>query len=157
MNKAPIVREKAGAKAAALEAYNRVVEHAELLDIRLTDFKFGIKPQYYDAIDQEADGKLALARAFDHDVVDVGFNPSVGALGGRFIWSLVVKRKQTKLLTVDASFFVAYKDVPDVEQEHAEAYLRKVGRFATYPYFRSLVSQMSWESAAYLPVMPVLK
>lgn len=144
-------------KAAALEAYNSVVEHAQLLDIRLTDFKFSVKPRYYEAIEEENAGEVSLTRTFDHDVTDIGFDPEIGALGGRFNWTLRVLRGKTKLVSVEGSFFVAYSDVPNVERQHAEAYLRKVGRFATYPYFRSVVAQMSWESSASLPVMPVLK
>ncbi|ANH06256.1 hypothetical protein [Shinella sp. HZN7] len=144
-------------KEAALAAYNRVVEKAELLDIRLTDFKYSVKPKYYPAIEQESEGNINLSRTFDHDVVDINHDTEIGALGGRFVWSLKISQGKTRLLNVDASFFVVYKDVPDVGHEHVEAYLRRVGRFATYPYFRSLVAQMSWESSAELPVMPILK
>lgn len=149
--------EEASEKASALAAYNKVVEDAELLDIRLTDFKFSVKPKYYPAIEKEADGNVRLSRSFDHEVVDIGRDAEMGTVGGRFVWSLKISEGKARLMTIDASFFVVYRSVPDVEQEHVEAYLRKVGRFATYPYFRNLVSQMSWESATDLPIMPVLK
>ncbi|SOC46244.1 hypothetical protein SAMN05892877_12170 [Rhizobium subbaraonis] len=144
-------------KAAALNAYNAVVEHAELLDIRLTDLKFSVKPKFYPLMEAERSGEVSLQRSFDVDVSDSGYDPEIGSLGGVFTWRLKVSQSRTKLLTVDASFFVVYRNVPEVERQHADAYLQRVGRFATYPYFRSLVAQMSWESASELPIMPVLK
>lgn len=144
-------------KAAALAAYNQVVEKAELTDIRLVDLKLSVKPKYYTVVQDEESGGKRVQRGFEHTLKEVFFDGETGSLGGRFDWSISVTAARKKLFSIDASFLIAYHDVPDVGREHVEAYLRRVGRFATYPYFRSLVSTLSWESKAELPIMPVLR
>ncbi|TDK35212.1 hypothetical protein E2F50_13215 [Rhizobium deserti] len=137
--------------------YNGLVRDAELIDIRLVDFKFNVKPQYFSALRDEAEGKKRLVRGFEGFMSDLFHEAEVGTLGGQFDWVTEVKVAKKRLLKIEARYLVVYGNVPEVSDEAKERYIQRVGKFATYPYFRSLVSQISWEAKAELPIMPVLK
>lgn len=137
--------------------YNGLVRDAELADIRLVDLKFNVKPEYFAGLRDEAEGKKALTRAFDSTISDLFHEEEARTIGGQFDWVTEVRSGKKKLLRIEARFLVVYGNVPEVSHEAKERYIQRVGRFATYPYFRSLVSQLAWESKAELPIMPVLK
>lgn len=138
-------------------AYNGLVHDAELIDLRLVDLKFNVRPEYFAALRDEAEGKRSLVRAFDGKMSDIFYESEAQTLGGQFDWATHVLIGKKKLLKVEARFLVVYGNVPEVAAETRERYIQKVGKFATYPYYRSLVSQLSWESKGDLPTMPVLK
>ena len=139
-------------KEAALEAYNEIVENAELGDIRLVELHFDVKPVYYDD-----DGRPKHKAKFNCNISNISYDEEPASLGGLIEWSVSIEMGRKKLLSIKAAYIVIYDNVPNVGQNHSEAYFRKVGRFATYPYFRSVVSQLSWASRAELPTLPVLK
>lgn len=138
--------------------YNALVRECELSDIRLVNLKFDTKPAYFSAIRAETEGNGQLVRAFDGQMSDIFYDEETQTLGGQFDWSTEVRSGKKKLLKVEARYLVVYGNVPDVAAaETRERYIQRVGKFATYPYYRSLVSQISWGSKTDLPIMPVLK
>lgn len=139
---------------AALAAYNEIVEKAELVSITLVATNFLAKPEYYKAL---SDDDEKLRRGYGSTFSGFSYDGTSQALSGQFEWGIEATLGRKKLLHVKATYFIVYEDVPDVGNEHAEAFIKRVGKFATYPYFRALVSQISAESRANLPIMPVLK
>ncbi|MBM6397883.1 hypothetical protein JQC79_19205 [Ochrobactrum anthropi] len=139
----------------AVKSYNAIVKEAELIDIRLVGFNFKMQPQYYEYTDGGKKGKSK--KSFGVEISPVNYDPDTTSLGSEFEWRLEVTGGKRKLLTITANYFVVYGNVPAVGAEHHKTFMQRVGRFATFPYFRSLVSQMSWESKAELPILPVLK
>lgn len=109
--------------------------------------------------EQEADPtkKVRLGRGFNWTFERIGYEKDDGLLAGAFAWDVVVKKGNTKLLSAQATYMVAYGDVPDVDEEPAFAFVERVGRFATYPYFRSHVAHMASQAGADVPVLPVLR
>lgn len=148
---------KEEAKAAALAAYNSVVENAELQDIRLVSLDFSVQPEYYAALRRSPVAKKQLKKVYDSGFSQFAYDSKTKILGGSFDWLITISESRKKLLVVKVSYKVTYRNVPDVGDVHSAAFVRRVGKFATYPYFRALVAQLSWEAKAELPVMPVLK
>lgn len=142
-------------RAAAVAAYNEVVASADLNDITLIFVNFVVKPGYYQAM--AGDDVSKLRRGFHSDFKAFSYDPEQNRLGGQFDWTIDVSYSRKKLLQIKASYVVTYDNVPDVGNTHIEAFIKRVGRFATYPYLRNLTSHLSWESRAELPVLPVLK
>lgn len=140
-----------------VEIYNNVVASAELGDIRLLDVRYSVRPEYFSALDKERTGEGSLRRGFEGHLVDVRYDEDRKVLGGQFDWTTKVTHSRKRLLFCEAKYFVVYGNVPSIDMSIAEKYLLRVGRFATYPYFRSLISQLSWESQADLPILPILK
>lgn len=139
---------------AAVSAYNEVVASAELADITLVFVNFVVKPGYYQL---SVDDPSKLKRGFHSDFKAFSYDAKRRRLGGQFDWSIDVSFARKKLLQIKASYVITYDDVPDVGDAHVEAFVKRVGRFATYPYVRNLAAILSWESRAELPILPVLK
>ncbi|WP_368649813.1 hypothetical protein [Brucella intermedia] len=139
----------------ARAAYNLIVKSAELGDIRLVGLNFKVNPAYYETI--EEDGKRKPKNSFGVEISKPAYDADNQILGADFEWKVEITASRKKLLTISATFLAVYFNVPESDAKHHSAYLHRVGRFATYPYFRSLVAQMSWESHTELPVLPVLK
>ncbi len=78
-------------------------------------------------------------------------------LAGKFKWDVTIKKGRKKLLVIEAVYLVVYQNVPTVPEEPALAFLQKVGKFATYPYFRALVATLAAYARADIPILPVLK
>lgn len=141
---------------AAIAAYNEVVANAELADISLISLNFFVKPEYYSAMSGDAEGRKVKLE-FGDNFGAFFYKEDAAMLGGQFEWSIDANFGRKKLLNIKAEFLIAYRNVPNVGQSHMEAFVKRVGKFATYPYFRALVSQISWGSRVDLPVLPVLK
>lgn len=141
-------------KSDLIAEYDLIVERANLLDIRMNGLDFNIVPDYYQFEKNNFDNvKFTFEGSFNH----INFNRESGILFGEIEWTCKAKNKNRNLLKINATYLIVYIDIPSVSDDPAEGFLKKVGRFATYPYFRSTVSQLSWSSEANIPIMPVLK
>ncbi len=71
------------------------------------------------------------------------------------LWADLLKR----VFKLDALCCPKCKGITLMEVTSDEAvlvFVERVGKFATYPYFRAHCSQLSWESGADLPILPVI-
>jgi hypothetical protein len=98
-----------------------------------------------------------LNHAFNMVPSDAGFDEEFGLLMCQMNWSLSAKKSRSTLLKLTAQYIIYYSGVPNVDDKYRTEFMQRVGKFATYPYFRNLVSQISWASSAELPILPVLK
>jgi hypothetical protein len=141
--------------AAQLEAtdnYNAVVAQAQLADISLMSLHFNVEPQIFAHLRE-------LKLSFDVEVSGISQHdkPQDDFVSGVFEWSVEGRHNDKVLLSIEASWFVMYRGVGGQQPKAIEAFVDRVGRFASYPYFRSLVAQISWSSNIELPILPVLR
>jgi hypothetical protein len=140
-----------------ISKYNKVVRSAELLDIRLVASKFYAKPEYFEQKDEvlspDSGAKLAIVDTLKW----ADYDPELGLLVGHLDWEAGCRKGRRRLLSVTASYLIAYRVSKNLEAKYVNVFLGNVGRFAVFPYFRSLVAQYSSASAAELPILPVLK
>lgn len=145
------------AKSPAVIAYDAVVAGSELRDIKMVGLKFKINPKFFSETDFTDEEASTVTPIFGSTYTTAFYDSKDGLLGGQISWSASVKKGRSKIVSIEAVYIILYGGVPEVEEEHALAFLRRVGRFATYPYFRALVSRLSSESGLNLPILPVLK
>jgi hypothetical protein len=131
-------------------AYNQAVEAAELADIVLIGSRFDFKPDYFE-------GEQSQKLLFGGGAMMFNYDPEDGTATVVFRWWLQVKREDESLFDLEARFLAGYKNLIGQDEEAIKAFVARVGRFATYPYFRSFVSSISWLSGAQLPILPILK
>lgn len=60
-------------------------------------------------------------------------------------------------MALNAEFIVAYTVPDDVDNQNAEAYCKRSGMFAAYPYFKAYVAQVNAFAHVELPNLPVLR
>lgn len=134
-----------------IKKYNEVVHNAELVDIRLTSSSFRVEPEYF----VEEDIKRKLENSGQPKWIE--FDSKSRLALGSFDWEAKCKSGRRTVLSVKARYLIVYSISTDVESRYAEDFVANVGRFAVFPYFRSLVSQYSAASSAELPLLPVLR
>ena len=151
--------EKRSAEKSRLEPqrYNEVVRDAELGTITLVRCQFEIKADYFASKLRNRKNGHGLKFSYSNEVEDIDFDSEEGVLGANFVWNLTVRAGNKVVVKLVADYVCFYSNVKGADRVAAAAYLKRVGRFATFPYFRALASQMSWASEADLPVLPVLR
>lgn len=142
-----------------IEKYNRVVAEAVLGDIILTSVEFNMHPGYYFAPVAEVEGAVSPEHKPERNyrVRALDFDPTTGLLSANLEWSLRVRSGRKNVLKLRCSYFIYYSGLEDHDEEVAKAFFGRVGRFATFPFFRAFASQTSWASGADLPILPVLR
>ncbi|MEZ5894996.1 MAG: hypothetical protein R3C51_01225 [Parvularculaceae bacterium] len=132
--------------------HNRLVEAAELDDIRMMQSSFSVVPRYFD----EA---IADMRNFEinSSITEPVFDAESKKLISAFEYCIEVNIEGEQLLYCKAMYLVAFTIEGDFDLETMKYFARRVGRNASYPYFREFASSQSWASNADLPILPILK
>ncbi len=139
------------------DKYSDVVGAAELADVSLVACDFKIQPEYYEHKGLQKKGSGKLKFAFGCSCGGFYFDPKLGLVGGEFAWSLTAKAGRKHLAKLRCVYICYYTGLEGRDKAAALAFLKRVGRFATYPYFRALASQFSWGSEADFPLLPVIR
>jgi hypothetical protein len=134
--------------------YNAVVGAAELKGIRLAGAGFEVKPKYFAMT--EAEGE-AIRLSYDREMSDYAFDDEVGLARATFTWRMSAELDTAKLVSTTASYVIVYSNLAGKDPKAAKSFIKRVGAFATYPYFRAFVSQLDWSADTRLPPMPVLR
>ena len=132
------------------ELYRQVSVAASLRDIKLIKSEYSIKPEVYEALDDLEN------MGFFGEPTGFSFNDVQGVLLGNYQWTSEVKLGRKKVLKFVSEYLIAYSGLNDFEEEYVRFYFEKVGRFATYPYFRSDFSHHVSSSGIFLPPLPSL-
>lgn len=132
------------------DLYSQVTVAARLRDIKLIKSDYSIKPEVFEALDDlENMGFFGEPSGFF-------FNHDEGVLLGNYQWTCEVKLGRKKVLKFVCEYMIAYSGLNDFKEEYVRFYFEKVGRFATYPYFRSDFSHHVSSSGIFLPPLPSL-
>lgn len=137
------------------EAYNKVAKAAKLQLIMLTESSFTMQPEFVANKSKLEDGKK-YKLSFGSSIANSVYKADSGLASCEWTWTVTAKAEKRKALSIQATYYILYDDVVDCEADAVNRYLRRVARFATYPYFRAHVSQVSWESGADLPILPTI-
>jgi hypothetical protein len=129
------------------EAYNKVARSAKLIVVALVNSKFSVDPGFQ---------VEKLSFGFDGSAHSPFYNSEDGTAGCRWQWCVHARKGRKKVLSLEATYVLLYDEIVECEEVAVFRYLERVGRFATYPYFRAHVSQVSWESSTNLPLLPTI-
>lgn len=132
------------------EQYNKVARAAQLRRISLIQSKFVVLPAYFLERDTNKPTKFSYQAHFKNP----SFNAEKGTALCEWHWGISSKFKRKTTLSVDAVYLLVYEGLKDCDSDAVTTYMRRVGRFSTYAYFRARVSQYSWESNTEIPILP---
>ena len=136
-----------------VDGYNEVVAKAELAFIRLIDLNFKVDSGYLPA--NEGDQKDF--RSFDGKMLNFFYSPDKGLAAGTFKWSVTIRRNRKIVVKHFATYRVLYVGVTELKEESVKKYVERVGKIASFPYFRALTSHLDVEAGTRLPPLPVLR
>jgi hypothetical protein len=134
------------------EAYNAVARAASLRRISLFRSKFEVQPQYFVSMNNENAPKPQYTGVFG----DPHFDSDKGRATCRWTWGIKVRDKRKITLSIEVVYLIIYDRLTNSDPEQVIRYMHRVGRFASYPYFRAHVSQINWESGINLPILPTI-
>ena len=134
------------------DKYLVVSNAAHLRDIKLLESTYSIKPEVFEVME----GLEKMKHGFSGECAQLYFKEALGLAVGHYRWMAEVKVGRKKVLKLQANYLVSYTDLAGCDEGHVKFFFEKVGRFATYPYFRALFSYQSAESGLMLPPLPTL-
>ncbi|WP_413719218.1 hypothetical protein [Silicimonas sp. MF1-12-2] len=130
--------------------YAEITIAARLRDIRLISSEYSIKPEVYEALeDLENMGFFGEPSGYHFDI-------EAGVMIGHYQWTAEVKLGRKKVLKFTSEYLIAYSGLAGFDEDYVRFFFQKVGRFATYPYFRSDFSHHISSSGIMLPPLPSL-
>lgn len=132
------------------QSYNKVVSHAKISDIRLINSKFDMRPEAVEMADR------TWTFALSDQLEDWTCNNEKGELTGVYSYSASCLEGRKKLLTVTGRYLSSYTLSDLCNEEAGRQFLIRVGRFAAYPYFRSIFAAITQQSGLLLPPLPVI-
>lgn len=135
------------------KAYNAVAGAAKLTFIMLLKSDFEVHPEYFQ---MQAEKQFSQKLMFGSEVDDPIYDKKKGSAAAEFTWILYQKVSRKKVLKLTVKYLIAYNNLEGQNAEAVCAFVKKLGKFATYPYFRAHASQLSWESGAELPILPII-
>lgn len=132
------------------EVYSELTVAAILRDIKLIKNDYALKPSIFEAL-EDLDNM-----GFFGEPSGFFFRQEEGVAIGNYKWTAEVKLGRKKVLKLVSEYLIAYSGLADFEEDYVRFYFEKVGRFATYPYFRSGFSHHVSSSGIMLPPLPAL-
>lgn len=134
------------------DEYSKVSRAARLREIKLIASTYTVRPEAFE-VAQDFEN---LKNNFSGSCIDFICDAQEGLAWGRFQWVAEIKSGRKVCLKLVSEYLVMYSEVHDCDEDHVETYFRKVGRFATYPYFRATFSHNIGETGILLPPLPTL-
>jgi hypothetical protein len=132
------------------KVYNNLVARAHLRSIRLTGSKFEMKPE---ALDLDPD---AWRNNVSAGVIETFLEPESGSLYGVFGFEVACRQNRKRVLSASATYIISYKIEGDCDAGACELFVERVGKLATYPYFRTLVATLTSQAGLTMRPLPVM-
>ncbi|QTH24048.1 hypothetical protein HRJ34_11375 [Rhizorhabdus wittichii] len=127
--------------------YNAVATEAILLTIRLISQRFDLNME---CSGNSSDWKLSYGRR----VMSCTFDRDAKQVAAIIQFEVTAREGRKKALHCTADYGIMYEVPADAEEEAVKGFCKNVGRFAIYPYFRSLFAQLAWNAELMLPPLP---
>lgn len=132
------------------KAYNELVAHARLQGLRLTGTKFDLRPHAL------VDDRDRWAYRITDALRDWHLDQEELLLRGQYAYTAECVEGRRKPVALSATYLVTYSLSAACEDDAAQAFLQRVGRFSCYPYFRALFGILTEQSGLQLPPLPVI-
>lgn len=133
------------------DEYNEVVNAAHLLDVKMIMSEFNIRANYFTYESEDLRFAYGCEAGVQH------YSADDGRLVGTFHVEAAAKKSRTFLLKARATYVVAFVIEGKPTEVSALAYLKRIGAFACWPYFRSHFATLCGAAGANAPILPVMR
>lgn len=131
------------------EHYNRVVDSASLVTIQLRKHDFDVDAEFYIP-------GLTRKLKFERQCSGALYDEEAKVVAGTYRFVINAKASRKVVLKSIAEYLVMYEFEEPVDQAAAEAFCKRIGLYAAYPYYRALVAQLSAAANLNLPTLPMI-
>jgi hypothetical protein len=152
-----------GEDAAASAAF--IAQHSQLHMLQLVGSSSIVLPEILEIMAKQR----SLSLGYNLAVSPVAYDEAQGIASAFFAWRLfgdslpeegsapeAPAGAPKRVIEFVATYLVGYAGIPGQPKAPVAAFVDQVGEFASYPYFRSFVSQLSWASNIPIPILPVI-
>lgn len=133
-----------------VDNYNKVVDCADISSVQLIHIEFNVLPRYYSNQKDQAIG-------YEVNTEDSYYNAGDGFAACLVSFKVEAKDDEGSNLECSARYTVSYRIAQPCDEKAVKTYLKRVGVFACYPYFRGLFANLDWSANTRLPPLPVHK
>lgn len=131
-------------------AYNRLVAHATVQGIRLIGTRFDVSPKAL-----SSDRSKWSYRLHD-ELVASHCDEEALQLRGEYIYEATCISSRSRMVKVTGRYLATFGLSSACAADAGDSYLRNVGRFACYPYFRALFATLTDQCGLLLPPLPII-
>ncbi|MBO9710470.1 MAG: hypothetical protein J7521_19890 [Caulobacter sp.] len=131
--------------------YNAVVTGADLIDVKLISSTFNVEPVFF----SQDKGKMNLS--FGCEVATQFYLRDERKIIGTFLMEAGSKIGRKWVLRAKSTYLVVFDVEGDPSEEGALSYLRRIGKFVCYPYFRAHFAELCSGAGAEMPPLPVMR
>lgn len=135
------------------DLYLKVSQAAKLQEVKLIASEYQVKPEAFRAA-QDLDN---LDLRYSGHCGSLSYDAEDGVCVAHFNWEAQIKLGRKACLKLKSEYLLIYSIMADCDERHVAFFINKVGRFATYPYFRSHFSHHTSETGIFLPPLPTLR
>lgn len=141
------VIQRSDAEKFSVPEYNHVAHNADLLQINLLSSRFDVSAE---CLSEEMHWKLKYGRK----ILSSTYNEEESFVAAIIQFRVEARLGKKRAMICTADYGIYYSIPEDSKKSAALAFCHQVGSFASYPYFRALMSQYSWNAGLSLPPMP---
>jgi len=134
------------------DVYGGVSRAAKIREVKLIGSTYSVRPEVLSAM-EELD---RMDLRYGGECISYTLEPEDGFAFGTFRWNAEVRFGRKSCVKIKSDYLLVYTDLKNQDATHTEYFFRKVGRFATYPYFRSHFSHHVSETGLLVPPLPTL-
>jgi hypothetical protein len=134
------------------DIYKEVSCSAALQELRLFSSKFMVKQEFF-LLEAEYGPPKSLFSGYTGEVT---IDEEEGLIAGSYTWEAEIKFGRKTGLKLRSDYVLIYSGIGGLDSDHINMYFNRVGRFSTYPYFRSHFSSHVTEAGLMLPPLPSL-
>lgn len=134
-----------------VKRYNEVVAKANLRDLQLVSSRSILKPDLL-SVDRSQ-----LQFRIGDELAEFSVDNDAGTLACQITFKVECVEGRRKPFIVEGDYLIRYEVDGEVDESSAELFLKRVARFACYPYFRALFTTLIGQANLMLPPLPVLK
>lgn len=130
--------------------YNDLVARAFLRSIKLTASNFELKPEAFEVHPDQ------WRKDISTEISQVSIEEGQQSISGFFTYEIVCRHRRKKIVSAAGVYLITFRIQGSYDTEIATLFLEKVGRVAAYPYFRSLVADLTSQAGVQLPPLPII-
>lgn len=135
------------------EAYSKVSLSARLQEVKLIGSNYLVRPEVFGIVADIENMDLRFSGECDN----YSFESDDGVCFGHFIWTAEIKSGRKSCFKLKSQYLLLYSNLEGCDAGHVNFFFKKMGRFATYPYFRSHFSHHTSETGIIMPPLPTLR
>lgn len=147
----PATSKAKAAQRVPVEDYQVAVDTAQIRSVRLIKSVFDIQPEGF------SPKREAWRQSYNCQVTRTYFDLSRKLLTGLVSAEAWCKVSRKKIISLKCDYLVAFDVGGNPTEEAAELFVKRLGAFSAFPYFRAHFAEVTSQAGIALPPLPIMR